>query len=68
MDAAEYKHFVLGLIFLKYISDTFVELFQKLTLCDFRFNVHIFHCEFSNNSWIICDVVLSEIISKTLSE
>ena len=23
MDAAEYKHFVLGLIFLKYISDTF---------------------------------------------
>ena len=25
MDAAEYKHIVLGLIFLKYISDTFVE-------------------------------------------
>ena len=23
MDAAEYKHLVLGLIFLKYISDTF---------------------------------------------
>ncbi|MEC8996560.1 MAG: type I restriction-modification system subunit M N-terminal domain-containing protein, partial [Pseudomonadota bacterium] len=23
MDAAEYKHIVLGLIFLKYISDTF---------------------------------------------
>ena len=25
MDAAEYKHLVLGLIFLKYISDTFAE-------------------------------------------
>ena len=31
MDAAEYKHVALGLIFLKYISDAFDELFQKLT-------------------------------------
>lgn len=30
MDAAEYKHIVLGLIFLKYISDAFSELHQKL--------------------------------------
>lgn len=30
MDAAEYKHTVLGLIFLKYISDAFGELHQKL--------------------------------------
>jgi type I restriction enzyme M protein len=30
MDAAEYKHVVLGLIFLKYISDAFDELFEKL--------------------------------------
>ena len=30
MDAAEYKHVVLGLIFLKYISDAFAELHQKL--------------------------------------
>ncbi|HOB85611.1 MAG TPA: class I SAM-dependent DNA methyltransferase, partial [Bacteroidales bacterium] len=30
MDAAEYKHVVLGLIFLKYISDSFEELFKKL--------------------------------------
>lgn len=29
MDAAESKHFVLGLIFLKYISDTFVEHYKK---------------------------------------
>jgi type I restriction enzyme M protein len=26
MDAAEYKHVVLGLIFLKYISDSVIEL------------------------------------------
>ena len=31
MDAAEYKHVVLGLIFLKYISDAFKELHEKLT-------------------------------------
>jgi len=31
MDAAEYKHVVLGLIFLKYISDSFEELHQKLS-------------------------------------
>ena len=30
MDAAEYKHIVLGLIFLKYISDSFEELHSKL--------------------------------------
>jgi type I restriction enzyme M protein len=30
MDAAEYKHVVLGLIFLKYISDRFEELYTKL--------------------------------------
>lgn len=36
MDAAEYKHLVLGLIFLKYISDTFAAKQQELTvrLCD----------------------------------
>src|SRR3989344_1438905 len=30
MDAAEYKHVVLGLIFLKYISDSFEAVFNKL--------------------------------------
>jgi len=30
MDAAEYKHVVLGLIFLKYISDAFEELHEQL--------------------------------------
>jgi len=31
MDPAEYKHVVLGLIFLKYISDTFEERYQQLS-------------------------------------
>ena len=30
MDAAEYKHVVLGLIFLKYISDAFMEKYNHL--------------------------------------
>ena len=30
MDAAEYKHVVLGLIFIKYISDAFEEMRSKL--------------------------------------
>ncbi len=30
MDAAEYKHIVLGLIFLKYISDAFYDQYEKL--------------------------------------
>src|ERR1044071_1205880 len=32
MDAAEYKHVVLGLVFLKYISDTFEEHRAKLAV------------------------------------
>jgi type I restriction enzyme M protein len=32
MDASEYKHIVLGLLFLKYISDAFEEQYQQLTL------------------------------------
>ncbi|NMA46734.1 MAG: SAM-dependent DNA methyltransferase [Lentisphaerae bacterium] len=31
MDAAEYKHVVLGLIFLKYISDAFMEMHARLS-------------------------------------
>ena len=30
MDAAEYKHVVLGLIFLKYVSDSFSEVYNEL--------------------------------------
>ena len=32
MDAAEYKHVVLGLIFLKYISDSFSEVYRELEI------------------------------------
>ncbi len=37
MDAAEYKHVVLGLIFLKYISDTFDEHHSKLVAGEAEF-------------------------------
>jgi len=37
MDAAEYKHIVLGLIFLKYISDSFEELYNKIKNGDENF-------------------------------
>ncbi|WP_294889064.1 class I SAM-dependent DNA methyltransferase, partial [Sulfurimonas sp. RIFCSPLOWO2_12_36_12] len=30
IDAAEYKHVVMGLVFLKYISDSFLELYNQL--------------------------------------
>src|SRR5437016_641493 len=36
MDAAEYKHIVLGLIFLKYISDAFEELYEELVVPSLR--------------------------------
>lgn len=35
MDAAEYKHVVLGLIFLKYISDSFLEMHESLKADEF---------------------------------
>jgi type I restriction enzyme M protein len=35
LDAAEYKHVVLGLIFLKYISDAFQATFDRLTADDY---------------------------------
>ena len=34
IDAAEYKHVVMGLVFLKYISDSFEELYNKLEAGD----------------------------------
>ena len=38
MDAAEYKHVVLGLIFLKYISDAFEELHAQLIAASGRYH------------------------------
>lgn len=37
MDASEYKHVVLGLIFLKYVSDTFMEKWEELMADDQEF-------------------------------
>ena len=37
MDAAEYKHVVLGFIFLKYVSDTFMEKYNELLKEDEEF-------------------------------
>ena len=37
MDASEYKHVVLGLIFLKYVSDTFMEKWEELMQDDSDF-------------------------------
>ena len=42
LDAANYKHIVLGLIFLKYVSDTFAEHRAKL-LTDFTSPAHDFY-------------------------
>ena len=42
MDAAEYKHIVLGLIFLKYISDNFYELYHKLEAGEGDYEQHRF--------------------------
>ena len=39
MDAAEYKHVVLGLIFLKYLSDKFEERYQELIKDDYFFKL-----------------------------
>ncbi len=38
MDSAEYKHVVLGLIFLKYISDSFFEKYEVLQTVEGSFN------------------------------
>lgn len=35
IDAAEYKYVILGLVFLKYISETFSELYEKLAVDDY---------------------------------
>ena len=41
MDAAEYKHIVLGLIFLKYISDSFVEQKEKIKEMNILFDEEV---------------------------
>ena len=43
MDAAEYKHIVLDLIFIKYVFDNFYELYNKLESgeCDYTSSSNI---------------------------
>ena len=41
MDAAEYKHITMGLIFLKYISDSFESLHEKLKQGKGKYNTKI---------------------------
>ena len=55
MDAAEYKHVVLGLIFLKYISDAFTEVYEKLKKRTF----HMKHNEEMNYNCKQCNVKIS---------
>ena len=43
IDAAEYKHVVLGLIFLKYISDAFEELYAKLKAGEGEYALSLIH-------------------------
>jgi type I restriction enzyme M protein len=46
IDAAEYKYVVLGLIFIKYISETFSELYDKLETDKFSFSAFFFSISF----------------------
>ena len=52
LDAANYKHVVLGLIFLKYVSDAFEERQQELTELfkkDDPDNIYLLPCEDYNS-------------------
>ena len=57
MDAAEYKHVVLGLIFLKYISDAFEELLNDYQeLCTKTAKLLHRHCERSEAIFIYYEI------------
>ena len=52
MDAAEYKHVVLGLIFLKYISDAFEEHYERLQEIDYADPEHPDEYRSENIFWV----------------
>ncbi len=58
MDAAEYKHVVLGLIFLKYISDAFSEVYNILAN-----QPYADHLEQSRTLATIRDTILPKLLS-----
>ncbi|MCW3989967.1 MAG: type I restriction-modification system subunit M [Candidatus Bathyarchaeota archaeon] len=52
MDAAEYKHVVLGLIFLKYVSDSFNRVYEKLQREEFADPEHPDEYRAENVFWV----------------
>lgn len=66
VDAAEYKHVVLGLIFLKYISDSFEELRQKLELEDDDFEDRDYYTA-ENVFWVPIEARWASIQSSSKS-
>jgi len=52
MDAAEYKHVVLGLIFLKYVSDSFNRVYEKLQQEEFADPEHPDEYRAENVFWL----------------
>ena len=64
MDAAEYKHVVLGLIFLKYLSDKFEERYQELVEEGDGFEEDIDEYTYKNIFFVQPESRLSEIAKK----
>jgi type I restriction enzyme M protein len=75
MDAAEYKHVVLGLIFLKYISDKFEERYHELETDnddvedkDAYAEVNVFFVPPSAHWRVICEAAHKEEIGTVIDE
>ena len=68
MDAAEYKHVVLGLIFLKYLSDKFEERYQELVEEGEGFEEDIDEYTYKNVFFVPPEARWSEIAKKANTE
>jgi type I restriction enzyme M protein len=67
MDAAEYKHVVLGLIFLKYVSDSFAEKYEELVKEDEGFEEDKDEYAAENIFWVPLEARWSEIAAYATS-
>lgn len=67
MDAAEYKHVVLGLIFLKYVSDSFSEKYEELIKEGEGFEEDKDEYTAENIFWIPLEARWSEIVAYATS-
>jgi len=67
MDASEYKHVVLGLIFLKYVSDSFSEKYDQLIEENEGFEEDKDEYTADNIFWVPLEARWSEIISYATS-